>query len=206
MAKQSASDRLERLKVGRCPVHGLSMYPETYVNNDGEFDYTETMTCDRRNCLITVRVNSKGTLELTEKFQDLLDDNRDDPVIIDPNVVLPYRRKNLRGFKKRVWTKSYGFCYYCGKKIKFEEMTIDHIIPLIDDGETILENLAPCCMKCNIKKGVLNLVDFKFKLTMDLFEKLNGIRFNREQINFLEDKKFDLGIPEFSYWFEKNKI
>lgn len=44
-------------------------------------------------------------------------------------------------------------CYYCGKKITKEQITIDHIYPIDFGGPTITNNLLPSCGECNIRKN-----------------------------------------------------
>lgn len=41
-------------------------------------------------------------------------------------------------------------CVSCGTK---EDLVIDHVIPVIDGGDTTLENLQSLCRTCNLKKG-----------------------------------------------------
>lgn len=66
-------------------------------------------------------------------------------------------REKTKGklLKKTAWWKkkiSSGICYYCGKKFKPEELTMDHLIPLIRGGKSIKANLVPACKECNSKK------------------------------------------------------
>ena len=44
-------------------------------------------------------------------------------------------------------------CQICGKELKKEEITIDHIIPLSKGGGNNIENLQPLCKSCNSKKS-----------------------------------------------------
>lgn len=46
-----------------------------------------------------------------------------------------------------------GRCGYCGREMRFNEMTIDHIYPLSRGGTNTPENLAACCASCNNRKG-----------------------------------------------------
>lgn len=49
----------------------------------------------------------------------------------------------------------YYYCVYCGKGVKVNEMTLDHIEPRSKrpDLRFELSNLAPSCYSCNFEKG-----------------------------------------------------
>ncbi|EKJ84855.1 HNH endonuclease [Leptospira meyeri] len=64
-------------------------------------------------------------------------------------------RKKAKELKTSAWWKnkrSSGICHYCGKKFKVEELTMDHLIPLIRGGKSVKANLVPACKECNFKK------------------------------------------------------
>lgn len=42
------------------------------------------------------------------------------------------------------------FCVYCFAK---DNLTVDHIIPLVKGGAGSIENLTTACVKCNLSKG-----------------------------------------------------
>lgn len=99
------------------------------------------------------------------------------------------RKAERFGYRVRIYRKRYGRsgnyryrfmranppkngkyrCVYCGRWLRPEKMTVDHVIPvdaaktsrkaqrLIDRryeaGVNDLENLVPCCYRCNQKKG-----------------------------------------------------
>lgn len=52
-------------------------------------------------------------------------------------------------------------CWYCGKKLKKEEITMDHLYPQDLGGPTIPNNLAPTCAECNNHKG--NLTEQQYR-------------------------------------------
>jgi len=60
--------------------------------------------------------------------------------------------------KTRWWRKKVerGICYYCGKKVSPEELTMDHKIPLSRWGYSTRENIVPACRDCNSKKKYLS--------------------------------------------------
>ena len=54
-----------------------------------------------------------------------------------------------------IYNKAEGRCQLCGCKITYDEMTLDHIIPLAMGGEDSLENLQATCEPCNSHKNAL---------------------------------------------------
>ena len=38
-----------------------------------------------------------------------------------------------------------GVCYYCGRRVKPEELTMDHKIPLSRGGTSDRSNIVPAC-------------------------------------------------------------
>ncbi|MEJ5226619.1 HNH endonuclease [Thermodesulfovibrio sp.] len=71
---------------------------------------------------------------------------------------LEIEKQKAKIIRKSSWWKkkiSVGVCYYCGKKTPPEELTMDHLIPLIRGGKSKKGNLVPCCKDCNNKKKYL---------------------------------------------------
>jgi len=44
-------------------------------------------------------------------------------------------------------------CYLCDDPLSRATLTMDHVIPLARGGEHTLNNLRPCCGRCNSRKG-----------------------------------------------------
>ena len=64
-------------------------------------------------------------------------------------------RAKARELRKSQWWKrkcSEGRCYYCNKKLRPKELTMDHIVPIIRGGKSTKGNMVPSCKECNIKK------------------------------------------------------
>jgi 5-methylcytosine-specific restriction protein A len=64
-------------------------------------------------------------------------------------------RKKAKELKQSAWWKqkrSSGICHYCRKKFPVDQITMDHLIPLIRGGKSIKSNLVPACKDCNNKK------------------------------------------------------
>ncbi|EFK05374.1 HNH endonuclease domain protein [delta proteobacterium NaphS2] len=48
-----------------------------------------------------------------------------------------------------------GECYYCGRKVGRENLTMDHVVPLIRGGKSSKGNVVAACKECNNKKKYL---------------------------------------------------
>lgn len=66
-------------------------------------------------------------------------------------IHIPYRKKLAS--KSNILIRDRYVCQYCGKPLKSQEITLDHILPRSRGGESNWENLAACCPRCNVKKG-----------------------------------------------------
>lgn len=60
------------------------------------------------------------------------------------------RRYGTKILEKKKETQ---YCFYCGKRMKESNKTIDHIKPINKGGSNCFSNLAICCIKCNSVKG-----------------------------------------------------
>lgn len=57
----------------------------------------------------------------------------------------------------KIYNKYNGRCAYCGCKLEYKDMQVDHIIPQRIAGSTNdLDNLMPTCRTCNhYKRGTI---------------------------------------------------
>jgi 5-methylcytosine-specific restriction protein A len=73
---------------------------------------------------------------------------------IDEGIIKAERAKARSLRKTRWWQQktASGTCYYCGRKVGYANLTMDHIIPLSRGGRSTRDNLVPCCKECNTRK------------------------------------------------------
>ena len=73
---------------------------------------------------------------------------------VDDATVRRERAKARELRKTRWWQQktSTGKCYYCGKKVGFKNITMDHLVPIARGGRSTKDNLVPACKDCNNKK------------------------------------------------------
>ena len=60
--------------------------------------------------------------------------------------------RNSQWWKRK---RSTGVCYYCEQKFKPDELTMDHLVPIVRGGKSVQGNLVPACKKCNNQKKYL---------------------------------------------------
>lgn len=73
----------------------------------------------------------------------------------DAETGLAIEKNKARELRNSPWWKnkiSEGICYYCGKKLPPNELTMDHKIPLARGGKSEKINLVPACKECNNRK------------------------------------------------------
>lgn len=67
--------------------------------------------------------------------------------------------------RQEIYDKAEGRCQLCGRKILFEEMTLDHITPLFFNGKDSVENLQCTCKVCNEFKSHILPDEFAERIT-----------------------------------------
>ncbi|MGE0762220.1 MAG: HNH endonuclease [Bdellovibrionales bacterium] len=46
-----------------------------------------------------------------------------------------------------------GLCYHCGERFSGEELSMDHLIPIVRGGVSSKNNVVVSCKPCNSAKG-----------------------------------------------------
>lgn len=115
-----------------------------------------------------------------------------------------HHRKLKRWEREKVYNMFSGHCAYCGKKIAYREMQVDHIHPLNKNGEDSLANMFPSCASCNNYKGALTLEQFR-----DRIESLHNVLM-RDSVTYKNAVRFGVMIPVKDYvcefYFEKKGV
>lgn len=106
-----------------------------------------------------------------------------------------------------VYNKYDGHCAYCGEKIEYKDMQVDHLIPRRNWGNKYTEeqiecfnNYMPSCRKCNHYKRAHSLKTFR-KYIEEIPRKLS-----RDSYIYKIGKKYGL-LKEYpqkiKFYFEK---
>lgn len=105
-------------------------------------------------------------------------------------------------YKLTISTKGKN-CWYCDKKLKTEEITMDHLYPQDLGGPTIPNNLAPSCAHCNTHKG--NLTEFQYRQLQRASKKERNI-IRSKMIAANEQRKMERGYYLPKKWITTKRI
>ena len=92
------------------------------------------------------------------------------------------------------WVRSIGRCYYCGEQLRFFSQLAFHS----DSGFF-------ACKVCHGTKGTRTLEEFRFIKAMDTFEAAHGVRFDRQQFEWLIARGAQLPLGH-QFYFETKPI
>ena len=55
--------------------------------------------------------------------------------------------------RRNIFARDENTCQYCGQRFPTSELSIDHVVPLAQNGSTCWENVVCSCTDCNHRKG-----------------------------------------------------
>ena len=103
------------------------------------------------------------------------------------------------GKRKVVYEKYNGKCAYCGTKLQYKEMQVDHITPKYRNtshkevaswgllkGTNNIENLNPSCRSCNSSKSTFTIEKWRKELA------LKEMRLMRDNSTYRILKRFEV--------------
>jgi 5-methylcytosine-specific restriction endonuclease McrA len=64
-------------------------------------------------------------------------------------------RQRARNLRESQWWKrkrAGGICHHCGGTFPPQELTMDHLVPIIRGGKSTRGNLVPSCKSCNSER------------------------------------------------------
>ena len=73
-------------------------------------------------------------------------------------------KQKARELRRSAWWKrklEKEICHYCGGRFPRQELTMDHLVPLIRGGRSTRANCVCACKECNNKKKYLLPVEWE---------------------------------------------
>jgi 5-methylcytosine-specific restriction endonuclease McrA len=62
-------------------------------------------------------------------------------------------RQTVKFNRRNIFARDNNQCQFCGKKFPTSELSLDHVIPRSQGGQTTWENIVCACVACNVRKG-----------------------------------------------------
>ncbi len=63
------------------------------------------------------------------------------------------RFPHVKFCRANIYGRDNHTCQYCGRRCTTEDLTFDHVIPIVKGGGKTWDNIVTCCVACNHKKG-----------------------------------------------------
>lgn len=109
-----------------------------------------------------------------------------------------------------VWNKYDHHCAYCGYKLEYKDMQVDHINSVYTrcdykkektlDEINEIDNLMPACRQCNLYKSTFDLEEFRNRLTSVMMKNLQKTFQYRLALKYGLIKE---NINPIEFYFEK---
>lgn len=64
-----------------------------------------------------------------------------------------YPRQTVKFNRRNIFARDGNQCQYCGKKFPMAELSLDHVVPRSQGGQSTWENIVCACVSCNVRKG-----------------------------------------------------
>jgi 5-methylcytosine-specific restriction endonuclease McrA len=55
--------------------------------------------------------------------------------------------------RRNIFARDNNQCQYCGRKFPTPELSLDHVVPRSQGGQSTWENIVCACVNCNVRKG-----------------------------------------------------
>jgi 5-methylcytosine-specific restriction endonuclease McrA len=62
-------------------------------------------------------------------------------------------KQTVKFNRRNIFARDNNQCQYCGKRFPTSELSLDHIIPRSQGGQSTWENVVCACVNCNVRKG-----------------------------------------------------
>lgn len=127
-------------------------------------DYTTLGLVDWKKA---VKLWSKGKIEIIKTSKKIIRNFENTIELHLPEVI------RLLKFVKDLWKIKTSFskkaliirdnftCQYCGKNLRKDKLSIDHIVPKSKGGKTTFDNCVLSCIPCNFQKNDKSCIELK---------------------------------------------
>ena len=62
-------------------------------------------------------------------------------------------KQTVKFNRRNIFARDNNQCQYCGRRFPTTELSLDHVIPRSQGGQSTWENIVCACVGCNVRKG-----------------------------------------------------
>jgi 5-methylcytosine-specific restriction endonuclease McrA len=62
-------------------------------------------------------------------------------------------KQTVKFNRRNIFARDNNQCQYCGRKFPTSELSLDHVVPRSQGGQSTWENIVCACIDCNVRKG-----------------------------------------------------
>jgi 5-methylcytosine-specific restriction endonuclease McrA len=62
-------------------------------------------------------------------------------------------RHTVKFNRRNIFARDNNQCQYCGKRYATSDLSLDHVVPRSQGGQSSWENIVCACIDCNVRKG-----------------------------------------------------
>jgi 5-methylcytosine-specific restriction endonuclease McrA len=62
-------------------------------------------------------------------------------------------RQTVKFNRRNIFARDNNQCQYCGKRFATTELSLDHVVPRSQGGQSTWDNIVCACLRCNVRKG-----------------------------------------------------
>jgi len=62
-------------------------------------------------------------------------------------------KQTVKFNRRNIFARDNNQCQYCGRKFPTAELSLDHVVPRSQGGQSTWENIVCACVSCNVRKG-----------------------------------------------------
>jgi len=62
-------------------------------------------------------------------------------------------KQTVKFNRRNIFARDNNQCQFCGKKFPTSELSLDHVVPRSQGGQTTWDNIVCACLNCNVRKG-----------------------------------------------------
>jgi 5-methylcytosine-specific restriction endonuclease McrA len=62
-------------------------------------------------------------------------------------------RQTVKFNRRNIFARDNNQCQYCGRRFPTTELSLDHVVPRSQGGQSTWDNIVCSCVNCNVRKG-----------------------------------------------------